>query len=509
MASVTDAEGYFRSLIKFVSFYKSDKTTYKYIENVKLGVEKSSFINDWFLYKVLTVCKSAVVTNIKKIILNQCRGRFSILIDTATDVSASQQLSFIIRYTTDNLNIHEKLFSFCSVVSSTGLCLFNRLKEILIELDLNIKDAIGSSTDGASNMSGIHNSFSASMQKCNPNHIYTWCAAHRFNLVMDGAIKGCEPIISLLSSINLFNTIIRSSPKRVTEWTNIVTMLASKYKDISRRAMPQAYNSTRWWSKLKSISSMCSSVSSSVSFVLSLRKLYNLTSKKRGPFSASRNQEIKQLYDMWTQDRVNIVFARVLFIILQEMDATHTQLQLSALPISDMIKIMYSCINYINKIYNDDEIEKLVNNGCSFAESVSIRLHCDEVQELVSNGAESGCVGKMHLQITARQKDLITKNVKNFLNLIRKDLDNRFMKNFEKFNAFYSEVARFHPSSVLEAHQNSSIKFEYLAKYNDLEESELMLEYKVFANEIQKIVQRGKWQKTNQFQNKHLKNVVK
>lgn len=490
MTSVTNAvEGYFYSLIKFVSFYNSDKTTFEYIQNVNAGNEKSSFINIEFLRKVLCIIKSVVVTNMQQTILGQCRGRFSIMIDTATDVSASQQLSFIIRYTTDELNIFERCFSFSSVVKTTGTALFKHLKNILEKLGLNIKDAIASATDGASNMSGIFNGFSVYMQKCNPYHLYTWCVAHRFNLVMDDAIKDCMYITKLLSSINSFNTIIRKSPKRVTDWRDIVTHLANKYKDINRRAMPQPYNSTRWWSKLKSVSSMCLTVSNAVAFLLNIKKLYNSRKLPRIKLSSNKIQEIEELYVTWIDDRCNIAFARALFLILREMEATHTQLQLAALPISDMIQIMNSCIDYINKIYNDDEIAKLVENGCSFAERVSNRLQSDEVRQLFLDGGDEPEIPNE--MITVEQKKIMSRHLKYFVKLIRNNLNDRFVQNFAKFNVFYSELVLFHPSYVLKLDQNSKINLKFLAMYNDIQEPELISEYKLFADEFKATVQEG------------------
>lgn len=211
----------------------------------------------------------------KHIILEQCGGAFGVVIDTATDVSQSQQLSFVIRFVTNDLDINERISSFKSVKETTGDGLCKYLKERIAEIGLSIENAIGSCTDGASNMAAIYSILKVSLQKLNPNSVFTWCASHRFNLVIADAVKKSEMINELLSSANSFAAFMRRSPKRITDWKEIVSMLNAKYSDINKRLRPRMYNATRWWSKFKTIDNICKTISVAVAVLTSIRKLFN------------------------------------------------------------------------------------------------------------------------------------------------------------------------------------------------------------------------------------------
>ena len=52
------------------------------------------------------------------------------------------------------------------------------------EANIDVSKCISDSTDGASNMSGQYNGFTAFIEKESPGHIHTWCYVHVLSLVL-------------------------------------------------------------------------------------------------------------------------------------------------------------------------------------------------------------------------------------------------------------------------------------------------------------------------------------
>jgi len=64
-------------------------------------------------------------------------GLFSIIIDTTTDLTHLEQLSFVVRYVMDNGDIHERLLSVEVANDLTGKGLFGSFCSICEKYNLN------------------------------------------------------------------------------------------------------------------------------------------------------------------------------------------------------------------------------------------------------------------------------------------------------------------------------------------------------------------------------------
>lgn len=90
-------------------------------------------------------------------------------------------------------------------------------------------------------------------------------------------------------------------------------------------------------------------------------------------------------------------------------------------------------------------------------------------------------------KFTEVQHDLIIETVKHFLVLINDGLRNRFESSFDSYKQFYGEVMALRASTVAQISPDSKIRFLYLAAYNGLEHSKLTAEFKIFAEEFNKM----------------------
>jgi len=79
------------------------------------------------------------------------------------------QLAIIIRFVTDDIN--EKLLAIVDCKSGKGKNLCDIVCKTLNNLNLDVKNCIGSSTDGASSMRGQYNGFSSWLNKESPEQL--------------------------------------------------------------------------------------------------------------------------------------------------------------------------------------------------------------------------------------------------------------------------------------------------------------------------------------------------
>lgn len=161
---------------------------------------------------------------------------FSVQIDSTQDINVHDQLAIVVRFVTDD--VQERLIALVNCKCGTGKNLCDLLCKVLVDMNLDVTKCVGSSTDGASNMRGQYNGFSAWLNKVSPDQIHVWCYAHVLNLVMiDTSNVTCEStsLFGLLNSIAVF---VRESYLRMNKWEE-----NSKFKFISN------IGDTRWWSK--------------------------------------------------------------------------------------------------------------------------------------------------------------------------------------------------------------------------------------------------------------------
>ncbi|XP_068242196.1 zinc finger MYM-type protein 1-like [Palaemon carinicauda] len=126
----------------------------------------------------------ALAISVRRVILEEIHKSkiFSILMDETTDVSHTEQVSFVVIYVHD-FKIKEHFIQVFNVQSTTGEALEKEVISMLNKNNLNIDDMRGQGNDGAANMSGIYNGLQSRLQKQNPKALHVHCHAHSLNLV--------------------------------------------------------------------------------------------------------------------------------------------------------------------------------------------------------------------------------------------------------------------------------------------------------------------------------------
>ncbi len=124
-------------------------------------------------------------TQVRNVILKEIKEAkiFSILLDETTDVSQSEQVSFVVRFFHD-MQIKERFIQVCQVKSTTGQDLEEVVMALLSENGLNAENIRGQGYDGAANMSASYKGLQARLQRQNEKALFVHCHAHCLNLVL-------------------------------------------------------------------------------------------------------------------------------------------------------------------------------------------------------------------------------------------------------------------------------------------------------------------------------------
>ncbi len=163
-----------------------------------------------FVDIISQIIKSTIADEVK------LAGMFSVQIDTTQDIISKYQCAVILRYVTDA--IHERLVAVVDCEASTGKYFTEMLKQTLHKLSIYIGTCVGNSTDGAANMQGQYQGFSAFLSEQSSTQIHVWCYSHILNLVLadtTGSIVESTSLFSLLNDVAVF---LRELYKRMQRW---------------------------------------------------------------------------------------------------------------------------------------------------------------------------------------------------------------------------------------------------------------------------------------------------
>ena len=143
---------------------------------------------------------------------------FSILADESTDISSKQQLSFCIRYISDEFEAVEDFIGLYQLDSCSAEDIVKVLNDIVIRCDISWDNCRGLAFDGAATMSGIKSGVAARIQQDYPKALLAYCHMHCLNLCVKDTLSDDVPLMRDFFSNTLeLTTFIRKSPKRMTQ----------------------------------------------------------------------------------------------------------------------------------------------------------------------------------------------------------------------------------------------------------------------------------------------------
>ena len=118
-------------------------------------------------------------------------------VQSAKDVSKSEQLSLVLRYVF-NGNTYERFISFTKCDELNSEAIFSYIMTGLSEIDVDVNNCVSQCYDGASVMSGCNTGVRKRFSEVNPKAIYIHCHAHQLNLALVDSCKSLNHASDLL-----------------------------------------------------------------------------------------------------------------------------------------------------------------------------------------------------------------------------------------------------------------------------------------------------------------------
>lgn len=118
------------------------------------------------------------------------------------------------------------------------------LNNLFLKYNINFKNVIGESFDGASNMRGAFSGLQSRIKYEHPKSIYIWCYSHILNLCISDACKHNDAK-NLFGFLNRLSTFFGDSYKRVNVWIEQNNTINER-KSLKKH-QKVGENNTRWW----------------------------------------------------------------------------------------------------------------------------------------------------------------------------------------------------------------------------------------------------------------------
>jgi len=296
---------------------------------------------------------------------------FSIQVDSTQDIGTSDQAAICIRYICEG-EIKERLFALLRVEKSTGKALYELLKSCFLTYNIDFKNIVGESFDGAANMRGEFNGLHAYIKNQNAKSVYVWCHAHILNLCI---CDSCENIYSknLFGLLNRLSTFFADSYKRMNVW--IETLKKSNTNTgVKKLRKLQKIGETRWWSREKALKWVFGGDDCLFATVLSGLDFVSISNT----FDPKTSSEAASLRDKLCD--FNIILTAHLFLeIFKIVEPTSKYLQTSNLDMLAAWEMVENSKEMIGKI----KFSLVLSNAKQFSFSMNNVLSETDISETV------------------------------------------------------------------------------------------------------------------------------
>uniref|UniRef100_A0A8C6P238 Zinc finger MYM-type protein 1-like n=1 Tax=Nothobranchius furzeri TaxID=105023 RepID=A0A8C6P238_NOTFU len=417
----------------------------------------------------------ALATSVKRVIqteLQEC-DIFSILLDETTDVSHTEQVSFVVRYV-HNMEIKERFLQVCNVESTCGDALEKLVRALLEENNLKIDNIRGQGYDGAANMSGQFKGLQSRIQKQNPKALYVHCQAHCLNLVLVDSAKSNICFVSFFNLVEKLYTFVANSSKRHSAF---IKMQKKVYPD-QRPLELQKLSDTSWSCRETALKTM--------------RKVLPALMQFLGEITQQDPPDSSAGDAMILLKNINFEFLLCLEITCPIFQVTATAsdaLQQKDMDLASAYKIVDGVLNRLSHSRTEEEFEKMYQQATEKAASVGL----DPPSEVPGQARRRKVPAKFKFTATTATAEHVfttpqeyyrAKVYYTFVDTMTQELQRRFKG---RDNSTWDILNAFHYLTVPENWQTARISTESLqavkklCQFYDIEEEDkLLTELKVF-----------------------------
>ncbi|CAG4949276.1 unnamed protein product [Parnassius apollo] len=168
---------------------------------------------------------------------------YSFSVDSTPDITHLDQLTFTVRYVTDQGPI-ERFLMFVPIEGHNAEYLTEVVVKFFKDNDIDINDCRGQSYDNASNMSGRYSGLQTRIREINKYADYIPCAGHSLNLVGVKAAECVNAVVKYFYIVQNLYTFLSGSTYR---WQKLLSYLGTKKKVV------KSLSATRWSARADAI----------------------------------------------------------------------------------------------------------------------------------------------------------------------------------------------------------------------------------------------------------------
>ena len=302
----------------------------------------------------------ALAISVRRVILEEIHKSkiFSILMDETTDVSHTEQVSFVVRYVHD-FKIKERFIQVFNVQSTTGEALEKEVISMLNTNNLNIDDMRGQGYDGAANMSGIYNGLQSRLQRQNPKALYVHCHAHCLNLVLVESAKSSIQFVTFFSLVEKLYAFVANSSKRHAAFMEIQKAMYPEDRPLEL----QKLSDTRWACRESALRTMRKVIPALMQFLEEI--------VQKDPPDASAGDASILLKSINFEFLVCLEIATPVF---QETAYASNALQQKDLDLAASYRIVDGVLQSLRELRNDEKFQEIFTKVKERAESMAIDL---------------------------------------------------------------------------------------------------------------------------------------
>ena len=170
----------------------------------------------------------------------QTAGIYTIMADETADISNTEQLAVCFRWIDKNMEAHEDFVGLHPLSRTTADSIVQVLKDVLLRMNVDLKDSRGQCYDGPATMSGKASGVATQFKLENEKMLYTHGYGRALNLAIKDACDKVECLKEAFDSIREICKPVKKSPQRDTKLSEIRSATQNQDKSI------YAFCPTRW-----------------------------------------------------------------------------------------------------------------------------------------------------------------------------------------------------------------------------------------------------------------------